>query len=260
MKQMNGWAGETVSLPNLLIRYQLEQAQSETFQRAQYLSQIYHSTALDGNSLTLGQMAYLSDTEKVGPDCSSGELMLLDYIQGQKLITEWATSKEPLTLMNVQQLGACVMQHTGGITNHFLYPIDSRKGEWRTHELSGASSVYERPHKIQRALHELIKLTNTNLQRSQTIRQMYETSFRLHAELIRIHPFAEGNGRVARLLMNYVQQYYRIPQSVVFLEDRPAYLTALSTTFRAKVNMPFYTFMFEQLNKLVTVNLSSSKS
>ncbi|GAB4022689.1 hypothetical protein GCM10028808_70930 [Spirosoma migulaei] len=195
MKQLKGKASETTSLPNLIRRYQLEQAQSETFQRDKYLAQLYHSTALDGHSLTLGQIASLSEIESVGSFCTPAEWMLLDYIQGQKVITGWATRQEPLTLGNVQQLGACVMQQTGGITNHFLYPVDSRKGEWQTHELSGAGGVYERPHKIQKALHELIKQTNTNLQQSQTIRQVYETSFRLHAELIRIHPFAEGNGR-----------------------------------------------------------------
>ncbi|SFE53515.1 Fic family protein [Spirosoma endophyticum] len=260
MKQLKVQGGETASLPNLIHRYQLEQAQSDTFQRAQYLAQLYHSTALDGHSLTLSGIASLSEIETNRSACTPAEWMLLDYIQGQKVITGWATRREPLTLGNVQLLGACVMQHTGGITNHFLYPVDSRQGEWRTHELSGAGGVYERPHKIQKALQELIKHTNTNLQQSQTIRQVYETSFRLHAELIRIHPFAEGNGRVARLLMNYVQQFNRLPQSVIFIEDRPAYLAALSTTFRTKVNEPFYAFMFGQLTKLVTPCPSSSVS
>ena len=260
MKQLNGQGGETVSLPNLIRRYQLEQAQSDTFQRDQYLAQLYHSTALDGHSLTLSQMTSLSEIEINGSACTPGERMLLDYMQGQKVITGWAIRQEPLTLVNVQQLGACVMQHTGGITNHFLYPNDSRKGEWRTHELSGAGGVFERPHKIQKALYQLIKQANTNLQQSQTIRQAYETSFRLHAELIRIHPFAEGNGRVARLLMNFIQQYNRLPQSVIFIEDRPAYLVALSTTFRTKVNEPFYAFMFGQLTKLVTPNPNSTVS
>ena len=110
------------------------------------------------------------------------------------------------------------------------------------------------PLKIKKALQELIKQTNSSLQKKLTIRQTYELSFKLHTELIRIHPFGEGNGRVARLLMNYVQQYLKLPQSVVFEADRKAYFTSLENSFRIKSEKPFNDFMFGQLIKLLTID------
>jgi Fic family protein len=42
-----------------------------------------------------------------------------------------------------------------------------------------------------------------------------------------IHPWAEGNGRTARLLMNFLQFYFKIAPTKVFLDDRAEYIAAL---------------------------------
>ena len=49
----------------------------------------------------------------------------------------------------------------------------------------------------------------------------------LHYNLVAVHPFADGNGRTARLAMNAVALSHGLPLIVVAVEDRPAYLTAL---------------------------------
>ncbi len=43
-------------------------------------------------------------------------------------------------------------------------------------------------------------------------------TFEAHQRLVSIHPFNDGNGRTSRLLMNYVQRYYRQPLTIVFRE------------------------------------------
>lgn len=251
---MNSPQTESVRLPDLISRYLLKLAESDAFAREHTLAQLYHSTALDGSGLVPAQIASLLDTHEINSVLTSSQLMVIDYQQGQDLISGWSINQQPLSLLDVQRLGACVMHHTGGLTPQLLQSVDSRLGEWRTYEVIGTSGSYERPHKLQKALLEVIKQTNTSLQGKQTLRQLYETSFRLHYELIRIHPFAEGNGRVARLLMNYVQQYRRQPQSVVFIEDRLSYLGALDLAFRSKSIRPFDAFMFGQLTKLVSTD------
>jgi Fic family protein len=54
-----------------------------------------------------------------------------------------------------------------------------------------------------------------------------QTAARLHYELVRIHPFDDGNGRVARLLMNYVMLRAGFPPVIIRTEDKGSYLTAL---------------------------------
>jgi Fic family protein len=54
-----------------------------------------------------------------------------------------------------------------------------------------------------------------------------ETAFTVHRRLVDIHPFNEGNGRTARLLMNLVLIRGDYPPVAVRPEDRPAYIRAL---------------------------------
>jgi Fic family protein len=54
-----------------------------------------------------------------------------------------------------------------------------------------------------------------------------ETAFTAHRRLVDIHPFNDGNGRTARLLMNLVLMRGDYPPVAVRPEDRPAYIRAL---------------------------------
>ncbi len=45
----------------------------------------------------------------------------------------------------------------------------------------------------------------------QFIQEVIKVSAYIHAELIRIHPFRDGNGRVSRLVMNYILRKYNLP-------------------------------------------------
>ena len=51
-----------------------------------------------------------------------------------------------------------------------------------------------------------------------------------HYNFINIHPFADGNGRTARLLSNYLLVYHGFPPLKIFTEDRTVYIDALNAT------------------------------
>jgi Fic family protein len=79
-----------------------------------------------------------------------------------------------------------------------------------------------------------------------------------HHELIRIHPFADGNGRVTRIAKNWMLMYDLYPP--IFINDAPQkkeYVTTLSQSFKEldttpkKWNEHTATFFELELDRLV---------
>jgi hypothetical protein len=60
------------------------------------------------------------------------------------------------------------------------------------------------------------------------IAAIYELSFWAHFELVTIHPWADGNGRTCRLLMNLLQMEFDVLPTKVLKEDNAEYIQALS--------------------------------
>lgn len=59
---------------------------------------------------------------------------------------------------------------------------------------------------------------------------IYELSFWAHYELVTIHPWADGNGRTGRLLMNLLQMEYDVLPTKVLKGDKAEYIQALIDT------------------------------
>jgi Fic family protein len=55
-----------------------------------------------------------------------------------------------------------------------------------------------------------------------------ELAARMHYRFEKIHPFGDGNGRVGRLLMNYIMWHNGYPPLVIEYKKRKSYYTALS--------------------------------
>ena len=59
---------------------------------------------------------------------------------------------------------------------------------------------------------------------------IYELSFMAHYNLVYIHPWADGNGRMARLVMNMLQTEFGVIPSIVKTESREEYIESLSVS------------------------------
>jgi Fic family protein len=56
---------------------------------------------------------------------------------------------------------------------------------------------------------------------------LYNLSFDAHYNLVTIHPWADGNGRMSRLLMNWLQFEFRLIPSLILSDEKEAYIKAL---------------------------------
>jgi Fic family protein len=84
-----------------------------------------------------------------------------------------------------------------------------------------------------------------------------ETAFTAHRRLVEIHPFNDGNGRTARLLMNLVLLRGGYPPVAVRLQDRPAYIDALQHAQTGRGSEAFEKLLYERLDATLGECLSA---
>ena len=88
---------------------------------------------------------------------------------------------------------------------------------------------------------------------------LYELSFNAHLNLATIHLWVDGNGRTARLLMNYIQFCYHLFPTKIFKEDREIYILSLRQCQDEETNQPFLDFMTGQLKKSISLEIERFK-
>jgi Fic family protein len=86
-----------------------------------------------------------------------------------------------------------------------------------------------------------------------------ETAFKAHRELVGIHPFNDGNGRTARLLMNLVLARAGYPPIAIRPEDRPAYIAALETSQQSSDHFGFDRLLFRRLDQTLDMYLAAAR-
>ena len=67
--------------------------------------------------------------------------------------------------------------------------------------------------------------------------------------LEQIHPFADGNGRVGRTIMNYYLMTHNYPPAIIYNEDKSPYYLALAVFDKAGEIDGFIQFLKEQTIK-----------
>ncbi len=67
-------------------------------------------------------------------------------------------------------------------------------------------------------------------------------AFDFHYDLVSIHPFADGNGRVSRLMMNYILVYHDQSPAIINKEDRNQYFQSLEESREIEDSTPMRKF------------------
>jgi len=210
----------------------------------------YHSTAIEGSSLTENEVIELLD---IGKPAKKREfmhnLMAFDHHKALLYIVDMAKRKEKITEKQIQNISAMVMKNTGSQYNTAVGNFDASKGEYRLVGVHAGRRTFPDYRKVPALMKKLIEYIGIE-QETPNI-DVLQLAFEVHFRFVSIHPFADGNGRVARLLMNYILAYYDLPMLIVSKSDRLKYIDTLYNAQENGNMKPFYDFMLRQYIKFL---------
>lgn len=196
----------------------------------------FNSNHMEGNTLTYGQTELLLMFGKV-----IGEGDLKDYVDmkasevGMKMMQDEAQLKEmPLTQNFIRQLHKTLLREDytvyrnlpGGMTTSYVI----HAGQYKTRPNSvitryGDRFEYASPEETPALMADLVEWYNEAEASGEY--SPVELAALFHYRYIRIHPFEDGNGRIARLLVNYILARHGWPMIVVRSRIKQDYLEAL---------------------------------
>ena len=202
------------------------------FEKFYLYSIITHSTAIEGSTVTEVEAQLLFDEGITSSKRTMIEQQMnLDLKSAYDYGRKWIMSHNPITTEWLIALAAKVMAQTGSEYNSLGGSFSAAKGELRKLNVTAGAggksymSYQKVPSRLEafcEQLNERRKAIDNN-----DIAAIYDLSFWAHFELVTIHPWADGNGRTCRLLMNLLQWEFGVLPTKVLKEDKSEYIQAL---------------------------------
>jgi len=218
------------------------------------MSIVHHSTKIEGCTLDeLDTQILLEDGLTAKGKPLLDHLMMEDNYKAFKHARYWAGYKGKVTKDFIQELGAMVMYRTGGIVKTPMGAYDTSIGDLRRSAVRTDSRYFPDWTKVPKLLASMCAFVNSQLDEVQGMETL-RLATELHYMFVDIHPFGDGNGRVGRILMNYVQMYHGEPSVKIFAEDRKEYIAALQESDTESCE-PLYAFIVEQQIKFLSAEI-----
>ncbi len=194
-----------------------------------WLQEAHHSTAIEGNTLILREVASLLAEGRV-----VGEKELAEYMEvrgyGEAARWVYARGLEPggpsrslITLRDVRTIHELAMAQVWGVAPHPSAEPAEAPGSFRRHDIRAFLGGMRPPDwtDVQPRMTDWVEEAN------HLTRDDLEVPVRvamIHADFERIHPFLDGNGRAGRLVMNLVLLRRGFPPAIIRKRDRSRYL------------------------------------
>ena len=205
------------------------------FDKFYLYSIITHSTAIEGSTVTEVEAQLLFDEGITSSKRTMLEQQMnLDLKVAYDYGREWIKRHEPITIDWLVLLASKVMARTGSEYHSIGGDFSAAKGELRKLNVTAGTggksylSYQKVPARLAAFCEELNK--RRKAVDAADVASVYELSFWAHFELVSIHPWADGNGRTCRLLMNLLQWEFDVLPTKVLKEDKAEYIQALIDT------------------------------
>ena len=174
----------------------------------------YNSNGIEGNTLTLRETQVVLEGITVGGKSIKEHLEAINHEKAILYLDDLVKDNEPISEWNIKNIHQLVLKN-----------IDNENaGRYRKENVTikGALHIPSDYLKVPELMEKLILTYNTWNEYHPIIQAAL-----LHGELVKIHPFTDGNGRTSRLLMNLVLMNSGYNPVIIKKEDRLKYYEAL---------------------------------
>jgi Fic family protein len=205
----------------------------------------YNSGKIENNEITYHDTREIFENGRVLN--YTGSPRTIFELENQKLCYEFLKTKiaagESLTVELVKETHSIL---TSGAYDERRYIAQGeRPGEFKKHDyVTGRLEVGSLPENVASDLAELLgELAGCER------KNILKAAAYFHARFEYIHPFADGNGRVGRTLLNYWLMANNHPPAIIHDEDKAAYYEALFRYDAAEDIQPMETFLKKQIEQ-----------
>ena len=215
-------------------------------------SLITHSTAIEGSTVTEIENQLLFDEGISAKGRTMQEqLMNLDLKKAYEQAIRLEKAHTDFSVEMLKGLSALVMKNTGSLYNTAQGSFDAAQGDLRLVNVTAGAGgkSYLNYTKVPSKLAAFCQEMNEHrwaLVDSKDLLEQYLLSFDAHLQLVTIHPWADGNGRMSRLIMNYIQFEFGLVPTKVKKEDKAEYIQALVDSREQDNTQLFRVFMLRE--------------
>lgn len=179
-------------------------------EKMRFVSFVYNTNAIEGNTLTLEETA--------------------EILEGQLM----EHKKEERDVKEVENMKECIdflFDYNGEFTEDFILKLHyieqkgimSDAGKYRNVDVRVGNYLCPHHSEIQKLMSEFIYWYSE----AKSKLHPFELASLVHLKSVRIHPFRDGNGRMARLLMNFVLLKANCPLLNIFNDKKTLYYLVL---------------------------------
>ncbi len=207
----------------------------------------YTSNAIEGNTLTRGETALVVEKGLTVAGKSVREhLEAINLAIALDFVKELAAKKRAdITEVDIRDIHRLILKKID----------DQNAGTWRTIavKIAGADVVLPDPIKVPDLMHDFMQWLHT-VEGNQVV-----VSADAHLKLVTIHPFVDGNGRTARLLMNLLLLQEGYPPAIIRPEDRLAYIASIEKAQLHNDTDDYYRIIGQSVDRSLDMYLEAAQ-
>ena len=195
----------------------------------------YHSNNIEGNSLTFGETKslLLHNITAQGKSLKD-HIEITGHNEAIDVLVDLTRGDAPLTESFVRQLHELILRERcqvdaitpeGAPTRRWIEVGQYKTGQNHVQTVTGEIFRFAEPIDVPGKMHTLLQTIN-ELQAPSSAEVVFVAA-KAHYDFVLIHPFDDGNGRIARLLMNLILIKYGFPPAIIKTQDKQQYFSAL---------------------------------